>query len=86
MEREEKLKALDAAMAQVEKQFGKKDRQIETSLIEEFSYPKLGPGELWDVTAAEVVRMGGTILKNTKYFVTKRYPRVLTYKESSLSQ
>ena len=53
----------------LEKQFGKKDRVIETSLIEEFSYPKLGPGELWDVTAEEVIRMGGTILKNTK--VTK---------------
>ena len=50
----------------LEKQFGRKDREIETSLIEEFSYPKLGPGELWDVTAEEVVRMGGTILKNTK--------------------
>ena len=53
----------------LEKQFGKKDRKVETSLIEEFSYPKLGPGELWDVTAEEVLRMGGTILKNAK--VTK---------------
>ncbi|MBQ8068694.1 MAG: NAD(P)/FAD-dependent oxidoreductase [Solobacterium sp.] len=53
----------------LEKQFGKKNRVVETSLIEEFSYPKLGPGELWDVTAEEVIRMGGTILKNTK--VTK---------------
>ena len=37
----------------IEKKEGRKDRKIETSLIEEFSYPKLGPGELWDVTAAE---------------------------------
>lgn len=50
----------------VEKQFGKKNRTVETSLIEEFSYPKLGPGELWDVTAEEVTRMGGVILKNAK--------------------
>ncbi len=42
----------------LEKQFGKKDRVIETSLIEEFSYPKLGTGELWHVTAEEVIRMG----------------------------
>ncbi len=43
---------------------GKKNRKVETSLIEEFSYPKLGPGELWDVTAAEIEKMGGKILKN----------------------
>lgn len=43
---------------------GKKKRQVETSLIEEFSYPKLGPGELWDVTASEIEKMGGKILKN----------------------
>ena len=47
----------------LDKQFGKKDRKVETSLIEEFSYPKLGPGELWDVTAQEIVKRGGHILK-----------------------
>ena len=31
-----------------------KNRHVETSLIESFSYPKLGPGELWDVTAEEI--------------------------------
>ncbi len=44
----------------------KKDRKVETSLIEEFKYPKLGPGQLWDVTAGEVEKMGGTIIKNAK--------------------
>lgn len=48
---------------------GKKNRKVETSLIEEFSYPKLGPGQLWDVTASEIEKLGGTILKNSK--VTK---------------
>lgn len=47
----------------------KKNREVETSLIEEFSYPKLGPGQLWDVTAEEIRKMGGTILRNCK--VTK---------------
>lgn len=42
---------------------GKKNRKVETSLIEEFSYPKLGPGQLWDVTADEVTKLGGKILK-----------------------
>ena len=43
---------------------GKKNRKVETSLIEEFKYPKLGPGQLWDVTAEEITKLGGTILKN----------------------
>ena len=46
--------------------FKKKNRKVETSLIEEFKYPKLGPGELWDVTAAEVEKLGGTIIKNAR--------------------
>ena len=49
--------------------FKKKNRKVETSLIEEFKYPKLGPGQLWDVTAAEVEKLGGSIIKNAK--VTK---------------
>ncbi len=44
----------------------RKNRHVETSLIESFNYPKLGPGELWDVTAAEVEKLGGRILKNSK--------------------
>ena len=49
--------------------FHKKNRKVETSLIEEFAYPKLGPGELWELTAADFEKMGGTIIKNAK--VTK---------------
>ena len=43
---------------------GKKNRKVETSLIEEFKYPKLGPGQLWDVTAEEILKKGGSILKD----------------------
>ncbi len=50
----------------LEKQFGRKSGHVETSLIEEFSYPKLGPGQLWDVTADEIIKAGGTILKNAR--------------------
>lgn len=45
---------------------GKKSKQVETSLIEEFSYPKFGPGQLWDVTAEEISKLGGQILKECK--------------------
>ena len=49
--------------------FNKKNRAVETSLIEEFAYPKLGPGQLWELTASEFENMGGKIIKNAK--VTK---------------
>lgn len=39
------------------------NREIETSLIEEFSYPKLGPGQLWEITASKIEEMGGNIYK-----------------------
>lgn len=48
------------------KMFGKTGGKVETSLIEEFSYPKLGPGQLWDVTAEEIGKLGGTIIMNAK--------------------
>ncbi len=48
--------------------FGKifkvKNRKVNTSLIEEFKYPKLGPGQLWEVTADEITKLGGTIIMN----------------------
>ena len=44
----------------------KKNRHVETSLIESFSYPKLGPGELWDVTASDIEKMGGVILRHAR--------------------
>lgn len=46
--------------------FHKKNGKVETSLIEEFQYPKLGPGQLWDVTASKIEELGGTIIKNAK--------------------
>ena len=48
------------------KLFHLKNRKVETSLIEEFSYPKLGPGELWDLTAEEIMKKGGRILSCAK--------------------
>ncbi len=43
-----------------------KNRKVETSLIEEFLYPKFGPGQLWEITAEEIEKMGGKILFNSK--------------------
>ena len=44
----------------------KKGRQVETSLIEEFVYPKFGPGQLWEITAQEFESMGGKLYKNSE--------------------
>mgnify|MGYP004642474091 FL=1 len=39
-------------------------KKVETSLIEEFSYPKYGPGQLYEAMADDIVKMGGKILFN----------------------
>ena len=43
-----------------------KNKHKETSLIEEFYYPKYGPGHLWETVADHIEEMGGKILKNQK--------------------
>ncbi|MCD8216328.1 MAG: NAD(P)/FAD-dependent oxidoreductase [Clostridiales bacterium] len=42
----------------------KKNRKVETSLIEEFIYPKHGPGQLWETVAEEAKAMGAKIIMN----------------------
>jgi len=42
---------------------GKQNATTETSLIEEFRYPKYGPGQLWETVAEEVVAKGGRLLR-----------------------
>lgn len=45
------------------KKLGSKDASTtETSLIEEFIYPKYGPGQLWETAASEITAAGGEIL------------------------
>jgi protoporphyrinogen oxidase len=39
-------------------------KQVETSLIEQFYYPKMGPGQLWEQVAADIQAMGGEIRLN----------------------
>jgi protoporphyrinogen oxidase len=37
-------------------------KNVETSLIEQFLYPKFGPGQMWEEVASRVRSMGGEIL------------------------
>ena len=38
-----------------------RSKKVETSLIEQFAYPKFGPGQLWETVAERIVKMGGEI-------------------------
>ncbi|MGN1372106.1 MAG: NAD(P)/FAD-dependent oxidoreductase [Candidatus Coprovivens sp.] len=46
------------------KLFHIKSKKQETSLIEEYYYPKFGPGQLWEQVAKEIEKMGGKVLLN----------------------
>ena len=49
----------------ITKPFKKKDgKNVETSLIEQYIYPKKGPGQLWETVAEEIEKLGGQIIKN----------------------
>ena len=47
------------------KPFRPKDK-VETSLIDQYYYPKKGPGQLWETLADEIRRRGGEIIMNTR--------------------
>ena len=38
-------------------------KNVETSLIEQFMYPKFGPGQLWEKVAEDIIQEGGKIYK-----------------------
>lgn len=65
----------------------KEQKKVETSLIEEFYYPKFGPGQLWETTAEEIKKLGGKIKMNCKVtsITTNSKDKILslTYKENN---
>ena len=48
------------------KAFGgkKSSKEVETSLIEQFWYPKCGPGQLWEIATDRAIERGAKLLKN----------------------
>ncbi|MBO7400805.1 MAG: NAD(P)/FAD-dependent oxidoreductase [Clostridia bacterium] len=44
----------------------KSSKKVETSLIEQFLYPKNGPGQFYETLADEVRRLGGDIVMNAR--------------------
>ena len=54
------------------KAFGRHSRDVaqkgtQTSLIEQFLYPKFGPGQMWDEVARRVTESGGEILTGWRF-------------------
>lgn len=60
------LHAARQALAGARAQGGGDNKGVETSLIEQFMYPKLGPGQLWEVVAEKVQRGGGQVHLNQR--------------------
>ncbi len=59
------LSLLRALWAIISKPFVK-NQPVETSLIEQYRYPKKGPGQYWEALADRICDMGGRILMNCR--------------------
>ena len=57
----QRIKNLDLRKAVINALLPRRKQTEITSLIEEFQYPKLGPGMMWEVCAEKVVAAGGTV-------------------------
>lgn len=60
------LSLMRAVWAFLSKPFKKDKNHVETSLIEQYLYPKKGPGQLWETLASRVEEMGGEIIRNCR--------------------
>ena len=61
-------------------------KKVETSLIEEYSYPKFGPGQLYEAMADDIKKMGGKILFNqevVKIDVNNNHIESITTKDNT---
>lgn len=56
------LKAVRHALTKALQRDSIAQKDTNTSLIEKFMYPKLGPGQLWEEVARQITAAGGTIL------------------------
>ncbi|WP_010248692.1 NAD(P)/FAD-dependent oxidoreductase [Acetivibrio cellulolyticus] len=65
----QRVKELSLSKAIIEmlaKLFNKNHKSNQTSLIEQFVYPKKGPGQLWEIMASEIEKKGGEIRLNSR--------------------
>ena len=64
-QRVKKLSLFKMVLGFLAKTLNKNYQTKETSLIEQFYYPKFGPGQLWETMAHNIESAGGTFLYNT---------------------
>ena len=57
------LSVTSALKHAVRQSLGGGQSPVETSLIEKFLYPKLGPGQLWEEVASRITQKGGRVIK-----------------------
>lgn len=58
------LSLMKAILSMLRHALGIREKQVETSLIEQYRYPKRGPGQLWETMASEIEACGGKIVLN----------------------
>jgi protoporphyrinogen oxidase len=51
---------------------GARQKDVETSLIERFLYPKYGPGQMWEEVANRISQAGGEVHLNTRVVAMER--------------
>ncbi len=52
--------------------FGRNRDEVETSLIQEFEYPKYGPGQMWETAAERFEEIGGNLIMNAEVISIKK--------------
>lgn len=57
---------LHAIKSIIKREKSLEQKDTDTSLIEQFMYPKLGPGQMWETVANLVLENGGEIIKNSE--------------------
>jgi protoporphyrinogen oxidase len=57
---------MDAAKSLLSRTASIEQKEVETSLIKQYMYPKYGPGHLWEEAAARIKEMGGRIHLNQR--------------------
>jgi protoporphyrinogen oxidase len=60
------LSLMKAMLSVLLKPFRRDQKKQETSLIEQYVYPKKGPGQYWELMADKIIEMGGEIHMNAQ--------------------
>ncbi|MBQ6774665.1 MAG: NAD(P)/FAD-dependent oxidoreductase [Synergistaceae bacterium] len=73
----QRIKGLSIA-AIIRDLFHSDSKRSEPSLSNNFAYPKLGPGQLWEITAQEIIKLGGRIITGAKVIALNKSGDVIT--------